>query len=359
MESCCPLCTELFCASDAFRHLLNFHADPKPMTIWQCGDCFARGSFDDLAQHCFRVGHASGRMKLRRAQQLEHFPALLQNIQDKMQNDPGDQRDQNAKDELSLSLLSDNTTEVEDPDAQEDFRDDANYDVAVFKANPALASSDKVMGKPSFPEKKRASENSTLRNRCQKKKVIQTSTAIHRYPGKAAAWKCNQCSSAFTSAYLLKRHGKTVHDGRKPLKCSDCDYSGAKAYKLKRHYNAVHLGRKPFKCSECTFTTAEANDLKRHYNAIHLGRKPFKCSECTFTAAEANGLKRHYTAVHLGKKPFKCSECDYSAATAYNLKRHNNAVHVREVRFKCSSCAYATTTADNLRLHKGRNHVVN
>ena len=189
MESCCPLCTELFCPSDAFHHLLNFHADPKAMTIWQCGDCVVRGSFDDLAQHCFRVGHASGRMKLRRAQQLEHFPALLQNIQDKMQKDPVDQRDQPTKDTLSLSLLSDNSTEAEDPDAQEDPRNGAKWDVSelpivpVFKAKPA-ASSVQEKAQPVFPMKKRAPENSTPRNRCQKKKVIPTeSTADH--PGKA------------------------------------------------------------------------------------------------------------------------------------------------------------------------------
>ena len=80
----CPVCCEEFSSHDSFRHLVSFHGGRSFAETWHCGGCRYSGTFDEVAEHCFRAGHQSGEMSVTRPTDSQRFPALLQEIQTKL-----------------------------------------------------------------------------------------------------------------------------------------------------------------------------------------------------------------------------------------------------------------------------------
>ena len=68
----------------ARAHLVAFHAGRGGEEEWGCGECSFLASFDELAEHCFKRRHDSGRMTLRRRVPIDYLPSLLREIQDKL-----------------------------------------------------------------------------------------------------------------------------------------------------------------------------------------------------------------------------------------------------------------------------------
>ena len=293
MEISCPVCTESFRPSSAFEHLATFHAAPS---IWQCGDCVVRGSFNHLALHCFRVGHPSQRIQLLSPQQLQLFPAWLQTIQEAMGMDPINQALllpegwdpplMVAKPKDGTSPLSGNISELSNSATE------GNEEPSSWTKGTTSSSSQ------TNPQEVEPTSDDSLSNAKPVRPYECSSESAE------TNFKCLQCDKKFYRQKLLNRHQNSVHKGLRPFKCTFCKYSAAQSNNLKRHNEAVHEKRRPFKCNSCEYSAAAANELNRHCRAVHLGRKPFECSACQYSTAQSTHLKRHYEAVHGKRKLF-------------------------------------------------------
>ena len=80
-------------------------------------------------------------------------------------------------------------------------------------------------------------------------------------------------------------------ENKKPHKCSICEYSTSKETDLKRHIKSVHEG-KPLHCSICNYSTSREQDLKRH-QSVHGVKRPYKCKDCNADFRTNKGLTQH------------------------------------------------------------------
>ena len=87
---------------------------------------------------------------------------------------------------------------------------------------------------------------------------------------KQSLLECNICNrKSFKTSNHLKKHIKTIHEGRKDFKCDSCGKSFTAAGSLKIHINTIHEGHKDFKCDSCGKSFTIASYLDKHINKVH------------------------------------------------------------------------------------------
>ena len=102
----------------------------------------------------------------------------------------------------------------------------------------------------------------------------------------------------------FKEHIEAVHDGNipKPYQCQICDSKFCFPSLLKRHIRSVHEGKRPFHCNLCISAFYEKTKLKEHIEAVHEGTipKPYQCQMCDSKFRFPSLLNRHIAQIHNG-----------------------------------------------------------
>lgn len=94
--------------------------------------------------------------------------------------------------------------------------------------------------------------------------------------------------------------------------CKICGHCFAQTADLRKHIRTVHEGRRDFKSDKCNKSFGERGNLKKHERSVHLKERPFSCSQCQSSFAFKDGLARHIALVHDNSRPFKCARCGNS-----------------------------------------------
>ncbi|ODM91032.1 putative zinc finger protein [Orchesella cincta] len=81
-------------------------------------------------------------------------------------------------------------------------------------------------------------------------------------------YSCTICKKGFKQPSLLKIHRESVHSKEKKWKCELCPREFGFEVRLKEHLNS-HLGIRPFPCSECSSAFTTKGMLKRHHKTYH------------------------------------------------------------------------------------------
>ena len=104
----------------------------------------------------------------------------------------------------------------------------------------------------------------------------------------------------------FKEHIEAVHEGTipKPYQCQICDSKFRFPSLLKRHIRSVHEGKRPFHCNLCISAFYEKTKLKEHIEAVHEGTipKPYQCQMCDSKFRFPSLLNRHIAQIHDGEK---------------------------------------------------------
>ena len=139
-------------------------------------------------------------------------------------------------------------------------------------------------------------------------------------------YKCNQCSTKWNSAEVLRYHLFLEHQVNEQV----CDICGTifKTHKsfLEKHKNQVHFQRKDYQCKECSKVYACSTGLKKHVDEIHRGIKRFECKECGYKTNARNRMTNHTKTVHT-KEPFHCNYCDFICYSHKAHQKHTFKVH--------------------------------
>ena len=166
--------------------------------------------------------------------------------------------------------------------------------------------------------------------------------------------KSNNCNMKVATRVSLKRHGSTIHGGKKTFECSKCDKKCKARSTMKKHINKVHgnfthdekyfvlKGKQPgeikpvgefnksnkprfenyiianpdgtFRCivetiygpnstiCNAVFKSKSARNAKRHFQTVHEKLKPFECAVCKKCFSSKQVLMRHYANIHYVEK---------------------------------------------------------
>ena len=63
--------------------------------------------------------------------------------------------------------------------------------------------------------------------------------------------KCDSCDKSFTRSGHLKRHIKTLHEGKTNVRCDSCEEYFTESGSLKKHIKTIHEGQRNYKCDSC------------------------------------------------------------------------------------------------------------
>ena len=120
----------------------------------------------------------------------------------------------------------------------------------------------------------------------------------------------------------MKRHLKTVHEGRKDHKCERCGKEYTEKKSLRAHIKREHDNVRDEQCNQCgkLFFTKEV--LKKHIKNIHNKDqnpsrvhegivKHFECEFCGKVLNSKNSIQTHVKAVHTGSRDYVCHICKY------------------------------------------------
>ncbi len=104
--------------------------------------------------------------------------------------------------------------------------------------------------------------------------------------------------------------------------CHICGHCFAQSADLRKHIRTVHEGKRPFACDLCSKRFGEKGNLRKHRRSVHFNERPFGCSTCGATFAFKDGLARHIKLVHDNVRPFSCNRCGSSYKQISQLRRH-------------------------------------
>ena len=71
---------------------------------------------------------------------------------------------------------------------------------------------------------------------------------------------------------------------------------------MKGHIATIHEGKKKFKCDICSSKFTSKQSMNIHIAVIHEGKKQFKCDICNAEFTSKHGMKGHIATIHEGKK---------------------------------------------------------
>jgi uncharacterized C2H2 Zn-finger protein len=157
---------------------------------------------------------------------------------------------------------------------------------------------------------------------------------------------CSECLVKFRDQSDMKRHEKTVHNGKeKHFKCVRCDKAFLNSNALKYHVRVTHENSElKSTCGDCGAQFSSETNLLRHLNIAHKEKSDKaknECDDCGKTFSRKDHLYRHKREQHykLTKQNLsyvgnlnnlnvnRCDKCDKLFKRASDLKRHNKMVH--------------------------------
>jgi len=146
---------------------------------------------------------------------------------------------------------------------------------------------------------------------------------------KQTAFRCEICSSVFTSNQTLKAHTESVHEGIKKV-CSICLKPVADLVRHTR-YQHKNSGKREHCCDVCQATFRSNFSLQRHKETVHLKVKAWPCDLCEKSFGEKRDMLRHKNAVHYGLKSrnstWRCPECNFTFKLRREYDNHKSTFH--------------------------------
>ncbi|CAG8848256.1 40876_t:CDS:2, partial [Gigaspora margarita] len=134
---------------------------------------------------------------------------------------------------------------------------------------------------------------------------LQIHTVIHGQDPKP--FKCEieeECGSAFTQDYLLRKH-MTIHTKKKPYLCEDegCEKSFSSSTKLRIH-KRVHFDQNRWRCAfqGCEQEFSKINELHTHIRNDHEAI----CELCNKKLKDMKSLRRHMITHNPDRILFPC-----------------------------------------------------
>ena len=211
---------------------------------------------------------------------------------------------------------------------------------------------------------------------------------------KKIKYNCEICDFESHHDKAVKRHVKTVHEGKKPhygwIKCDYCPYEDVRR-NVEDHINAIHTKIIEYKCEncdhktfcrqslrlhanlhndsktfncaypECEYKTKHKRVLKEHVNFKHEQSEIYSCDICDFETYVKSSLRRHFRVAHEKRitKNFACPKCDFVTNSRTRLQNHINGNHTKNILYKCEQCVYATFHSESLKTHINTRHKLN
>ena len=156
---------------------------------------------------------------------------------------------------------------------------------------------------------------------------------------------CKICGLDLVTKQFLEQH-LLKHFEARPHQCDLCGKSFKSSSHLREHERSH---KKPlFNCEQCGKTFLSNSKLNRHMR-VHTGEKPFDCNVCGQTFRTTGNAKRHMRT-HNESERFECLVCKKRMSTRGALKSHNR-IHSGEMPYKCKQCLKMFKDLSNYRRH--------
>jgi len=146
-------------------------------------------------------------------------------------------------------------------------------------------------------------------------------------------FECSECGKKFKQLQSLKVHKKCVHLGLREFACDICGKQCSTKSSLKSHvlnnHSAEPVTKKntKVKCPLCSNVFCHSGSLKRHMRTVHEGRSDFVCDECNKRFKSYQSMKIHKKCVHQGRRDYTCGECGRQLCTKSSLRTHIRNSH--------------------------------
>lgn len=146
-------------------------------------------------------------------------------------------------------------------------------------------------------------------------------------PNTKFSFKCPKCHLSFNNNSLLENHKNTEHLKVKPYICTICGRQFPAEIKLRYHMNR-HKGIKQFQCSECSSMFTSASGLKKHGLRYHSAERPIPCDLCDKSFVCQSEYNLHKQRNH-SEKLLSCPICETKFYSQANLRPHIQKVHMK------------------------------
>lgn len=146
-------------------------------------------------------------------------------------------------------------------------------------------------------------------------------------------FECPECGKKFKQLQSLKVHKKCVHLGLREFSCDICGKQCSTKSSLKSHIINNHSTEPVMKkntrvkCELCSNVFCHSGSLKRHMRTVHEGRSDFVCDQCNKRFKSYQSMKIHKKCVHQGRRDFTCGECGRQLCTKSSLRTHIRNSH--------------------------------
>ena len=118
--------------------------------------------------------------------------------------------------------------------------------------------------------------------------------------------------------------------------------------------------KKPVEKTECPICKAilDKTGMKRHLKTVHEGRKDHKCERCGKEYTEKKSLRTHIKREHDNVRDEQCNQCGKLFFTKEVLKKHVKNIHNKDQnpRYKCEYCQKSYTQKYYFRIHQHAIH---
>ena len=134
---------------------------------------------------------------------------------------------------------------------------------------------------------------------------------------------CDKCGKKLAGKNSLTSHMRSAHSEEK-YPCSECSEAFKTPILLKKHKRVIHSTDEKFNCKHCSIRFGTLSDVKRHERSH--GDPKFKCKFCSKMIKSKKTLESH-ERIHTGEKPFPCSKCSAGFTSNSNFWQHMRGVH--------------------------------
>ncbi|XP_048241811.1 uncharacterized protein LOC124116841 isoform X3 [Haliotis rufescens] len=134
-------------------------------------------------------------------------------------------------------------------------------------------------------------------------------------------YKCDRCTSLFTSEARQQEHVQVVHQGVR-FKCQFCgrEFTSRSGHKL---HELDHLGQNPYrkyKCEKCFKSFPSKTGLNNHVTRVC---QQFKCQKCKAVFVNFQDHRHHVSNCRRTSAPIECPECHQIFSSKFSLERHS------------------------------------